>query len=105
MIRFIVQTVSSLTDVNGNRYHFATITSTKTGKSLNLSSVGGDSNAHGLVKGLINVDWEQIYCINQSEMIRDWQRLNKHLTNTLYEHQVTTSVLKRLERKDRKKAA
>ena len=49
MIRLIVETVSSLADINGNRYHFATVTSTKTGKYLNLDSVGGDSNAHYLI--------------------------------------------------------
>jgi hypothetical protein len=104
MIRFIVKTVSSRTDVNGNRYHFATITSTKTGKYINLDSVGGDSNAHGLVRKLLDTDWEEIYSTNQSEMVRDWQRMNKWHKDGLYEHQVTAVMLRKLERKTRSKS-
>ena len=106
MIRFIVETVSSKTDINGNRYHFATVTSTKTGKTLNLASVGGDSNAVRLVKSKLDLDWSEIHSTNQTEMIRDWNRMNSfdYRKEALYEHQVDATMLKRLERKDRAKA-
>lgn len=42
-IRVIIETLSTLTDRNGNRYHAARVTSLE-GKSLMVSHVGGDRN-------------------------------------------------------------
>ena len=99
MIRFIVETISSKTDLNGNRYHIATVTSTKTGKYLYLDSVGGDSNAPGLIKRLADLDWEELHSSNCSEPIRRYQEIRKYRKTGIYEHQVTTKMLKSLERK------
>ena len=97
MIRFIIDTTSRKTDTNGNRYHFATITSTKTGKCLRLDSVGGDSNAWHLIRRLIDIDFSEIHSTNQTVMIRDFNRMVKFRTGGKYEHQVIAADLLNLE--------
>ena len=97
MIRFIIETVSSATDVNGNRYHIATVTSTKTGRYLYLDSVGGPSNAHGLIKGTLELDWEEIHSSNHTETIRRFNEIKKYRKKAIYEHEVTLKMLKALE--------
>ena len=101
MIRFIIKTVSSETDVNGNRYHFATVTSTKTGNILNLDSVGGDENAPHLVRRLLDLDWDEVWAVQFHLPKRQWQRSHKFHTGALYEHQIDAAKLKRLERKQK----
>ena len=100
MIKYIIDTISSLRDVNGNCYHFARITSTKTGHSLVIDSVGGDSNAPALVRRLLDLDFSQIHNTNTYEAKRDWQRMSKFASSGLYEHDVTATMLCRLNRKD-----
>lgn len=96
MIKYIVETVSSLTDTNGNRYHFATVTSVRTGNMLVIDSVGGDSNAGYLVRKLLGLDFSQVHCTNNSESIRQFNRMVKHNSSGLYEHQVTAAMLRKL---------
>jgi hypothetical protein len=97
MIRFIVETVSSATDTNGNRYHFATVTSTKTGRYLYLDSVGGDSNAHSLIKSTLELDWEEIHSSNCTESIRRFNEIKRYRKQSHYEHEITLKILKALE--------
>lgn len=98
MIRFIIETTSSKTDVYGNRYHFATITSTKTGKYLQLDHVGGPSNAAGLVRRTVpGIGWDEIHSVNSDEAIRRFNELRKYRKSALYEHQVTAEMLAALE--------
>jgi hypothetical protein len=102
MIKYIVETTSSLRDYNGNCYHFARITSTKTKKSLVISSVGGSSNATGLLFRLkLANDWSELYSTEKWEANRDWQRLNKYASESkpVYEHDVTATMIRRLNRK------
>lgn len=97
MIRFIVDTVSSLPDVYGNRYHFATITSVRTGKTLKLKSVGGDSNARGFVRNV--ADWSEMHYTNSDERIRQFNRAAKvHANGAFYEHEVSDADLLALEK-------
>ena len=116
MIKYIVQTTSSYNDYYGNTYHFARITSTKTGKSLVVEGVGGSDNAaHLLVrrnadsKPLVN-DWSEIYRVQTWEKKREWQRLLSHSVGShyivdksdrgrVYEGDVTATMIRRLNRK------
>ena len=97
MIRFIIETRTSNTDTNGNRYHYAIVTSAKTKKTLHLDSVGGDQNAVHTVKDKLGLDWNEVYAVNSSYPIREWQRLNKYHPKGWYEHEVTADMLTALE--------
>ena len=98
MIKYIIDTVSSLRDVNGNCYHFARITSTKTGNSLVIDQVGGESNIRALVMKKLNLDFSQIHYTNSWEGKRDWQRVSKFASQGLYEHTTTAKMLRALNR-------
>ena len=109
MIKYIVHTTSSYNDYYGNTYHFARITSTKTGKSLVIKQIGGRDNAAHLLfrcndnsKPLVN-DWREIYSAGQWEKKREYQRLEKFAQGSdgskVYEHEVTATMIRRLNRK------
>ena len=109
MIKYIVHTTSSYNDYYGNSYHFARITSTKTGKSLVIEGVGGVDNAAHLLlrrngdgKPLVN-DWSEIYRVQLWEKKREWQRLEKFAVGSysdkVYEGDVTATMIRRLNRK------
>ena len=102
MIKYIVETTSSYSDLNGNTYHFARITSTKTKRSLLIDSVHGSSNAVGLLFRLkvIN-DWSEVYDVQKWEKKREWQRLAKFASPDakIYEHEVTAKMIRALNRK------
>lgn len=85
-IRFIVETVTSMTDACGNRYHFATITSTLTGKSVRFEADG--SNNAASIAYRITKDWGALYCIGYEVPKTEWKRMAKSIT--LYEHMLTT---------------
>ena len=111
-VKYIVHTTSSLRDYNGNCYHFARITSTKTKKSLVIADVGGASNAVALLfrrddkgKSLAS-SWDEVYSVQTWEKKRDWQRMNKYahgfdgdISDKIYEHTVTPAMIRRLNRK------
>ena len=98
MIRFILTTHTSNTDVNGNRYHFGIVTATKTGKCLTVDDLGGDSNLRGLVKSKLNLEFEEMHYENVTHAIRDFNRMQKHITgDSFYEHEVTKEILQSLE--------
>ena len=106
-IKYIVHTTSSYSDLNGNTYHFARITSTKTKKSLVISEVGGTSNAAGLLFRLkLAQGWHEVYDVQTWEKRRDWQRKLKNahgfdgdISGTVYEHEVTAKMIRALNRK------
>ena len=109
MIKYIVHTTSSYNDYYGNTYHFARITSTKSGKSLVIKQIGGRDNAAHLLfrsngdsKPLGN-DWREIYSAGQWEKKREWQRLEKFAQGSdgskVYEGDVTATMIRRLNRK------
>ena len=98
MIRFIINTTSSKTDTNGNRYHFADIVSTRTKNTLQLKDVGGDSNAVFLVRRLIDLDWSEVYATEQTIAKREYQRKTHFRNHAKWEHEVTATDLLNLEK-------
>jgi len=109
MIKYIVQTTSSYSDINGNTYHFAKITSTKTKHSVVISDIGGIGAGPGLLFRLKLVnDWSEIYSVQIWEKPREWQRLLRFAkgidgsfdgSGQVYEHNVTAKMIRRLNRK------
>lgn len=102
-IRFIIETISSQRDTNGNRYHAARITSTATGDQLFIANVGGPSsvlalvtNAMGSAIGRNSIPlYDYCYCIESEIPKRQWQALTRK--ESLYEHQVTSEMILALE--------
>jgi len=113
LIKYIVHTTTSNRDLNGNCYHFARITSTKTGKSIVIDGVGGDSNAAGLLLRRdektgksIAKNWNEVHTYQTFEPKREWQRMNKFangfngsdISGKIYEWKVTPQMLRALNR-------
>jgi hypothetical protein len=101
MIRFIIHTVVSSRDSSGNCYNFSNVTSTKTGKALQiLSGWGSDGgNARSLVKSLLDLDHSEIYYSEAVVPIRTYKarRPDKY---GIHEHDLGAKDLKDLERKN-----
>jgi hypothetical protein len=70
-IDYIVETVSSKRDVNGNCYHVATITSTRTGASLAFHA-NSRTHAAQLVYGVTG-DHECAHCSEATIPIREFR--------------------------------
>lgn len=92
-IRFIVETVSSSRDANGNRYHFARVTSTITGCSISFET-GGERNAASMVKA-VGDTWDSIYATECEIPKRQWQAARKGVQ--LFEGNVTGNDILELE--------
>ncbi len=92
-IRFIVETCSSATDKNGNRYHFACVTSTVTGKRLSFLS-GAESNARGLVGRALGTQ-EGLYNTEYTLPKRQWQATANSIAR--HENTVTEADILALE--------
>ena len=106
MIKYIVQTTTSVRDYNGNCYHFARITSTKTGKSIVIDGIGGDDNAAALLLRTPDdgtkpvAAWHEIHSSQAWARKRDWQRMSKiRMAGKVFEHEVTPKMLRALNRK------
>ena len=99
MVKYIIETTSSYSDLNGNTYHFARITSTKTKRSLVLG-VGGASNAEGLLFRLkVANDWSEVYVVQTWHKRRDWQQLAKFANYAaVYEGNVTAKMIRALNK-------
>lgn len=93
-IRFIIETVSSAPDVNGNTYHRSCITSTMTGKSI-VFEADGRRNAF-LTMYHITGDWESLHCISWEE--KSIRRFKQSRSSERYEYSITTSELLGLEK-------
>jgi hypothetical protein len=102
LIKYIVETTSSYSDLNGNTYHFARITSTKTKRSLVIDGVGGTRNAVAMLFVLkVANDWSELYEVQTWHKRRDWQRLAKFTKpGAIYEGNVTAKMVRALNRKD-----
>lgn len=96
-IRFIVHTVTSERDSNGNTYHFATVRSTITGKTLNVVGVGGSSNVPGRVMKVAG-DWDCLDCSDTILPKRQHQFIEKRLPSGVMEHLLTAEMIANLER-------
>lgn len=97
MIRFLIHTVSSRADVYGNRYHVATVTSTKSGRSFLVQNVGGEGNIPGLLREY-GFEWNELNSTREELPIRQWNaRYGKLELGVRRESQVTRNDLVRLE--------
>ena len=63
-IRFIIHTVSSARDRNGNCYHFSRVTSTITGRSMVMHS-DEVKNVPSRVMKCMKLSWDDIYYRDQ----------------------------------------
>jgi hypothetical protein len=93
-IRFIVETVSSARDKCGNRYHFARVTSTLTGRSLSYET-GGVRNAAGDLYRVAG-SYDALYCSELEIPKREWQHARKQCGER-YEYNVTAADFLALE--------
>ena len=116
-IKYIVETTSVWHKTNGYSSHFARITSTKTGKSIVIDGVGGESNAAALLFRTPEDgtkppahDWSEVYKVQVWEDTeREWKRRNKFANGSpldesgygckVYEHTITPAMIRRLNRK------
>ena len=97
-IRFMVETVTSKCDAYGSCYHYATITSTKTGKALRITNTGGESNASGLTQRAVD-GWEGIRTNQSLIPIRQWNRANRVHKDmgAIYMHEAKPEMILALE--------
>ena len=99
MIRYIIHVISSKPDIYGNRWHYARVTSTKTGKELTFRTEA-PSNARAHVNATVPVSHSETYYIESELAKRYWNEAVKGVE--LYEHHITADMLRALERKERK---
>lgn len=73
MIKYILETVTSKRDVNGNCYHLGVVTRTSDGKTIS-SNIGGPSTLthHARHAGL---GWEEVYTVQCVVSKRELTRL------------------------------
>ena len=101
-IRFLVHTVSSRVDVNGNCYHYAIITSAASGRTLTVKNLGGEDNAQGLVRRCFD-SWEDagLHRTHEERVpIRQFNarhKAQKEEGGALYEHEITPEMIRALE--------
>ena len=99
MIRFLIDTTIRKRDVSGNCYHFTCVTSTKTGKSLTVNSGWGSDG--GNIKAFLrrmNVEWNEMHYSEAVLPARQYDRIEKGLQNTIFEHELTTENVLELEK-------
>ena len=76
MIKYIINVVYSKTDIYGNRYSYATLTSAATGKSITLQSGYGENQLkYWLARKEVNL--EQLSASESEIGIRDFNRQTK----------------------------
>jgi hypothetical protein len=78
-IRCIVQTLSSVRDVNGNSYHVAIFYCPAKGRHARVRlEVGGPSNARGIALKYVGGDYEKILSLEQTIPKREWQNYRRN---------------------------
>lgn len=97
-IRFLVHTVSSKPDGNGNRYHWCSITSTLTGRTLNVRDIG-ETNGPLLVSQFLREVmpscWDAMHCTSATTGYRQWGQSVP--SSAVYENHVTADTIRALE--------
>jgi hypothetical protein len=102
-IRFVVQTMVSAPDINGNRSRFARITSTATGRSMVIDDVGGDENAPHMVMRAMDCGYDAVMSIVQDHIPRKLfraMRANAVSETPRYENALTWETLVALEKSE-----
>ena len=77
-IKWTVHTVNSKSDINGNRYWFATYTRMSDGKSATVMA-NAQSNAESMCRQLAGDNWNATKSTTQEIGIRDWNHRSKDL--------------------------
>lgn len=98
MIRFLIHTTVSKRDMYGNCYSYSSVTSTKTGRSLVISS--GAMSDGGNVKALLRkagLEHSEIHYTESMLPIREWNRREPSKDHTVYEHEVNDNMILNLE--------
>jgi len=76
--RVIVDTVSSRTDMYGNRYHFARFYNPAKGRQVSVvATVAAPGNANAIAYRLAGEDWEGTLCHESELPIRRWNAAEK----------------------------
>lgn len=99
-IRFVIQTMVSASDINGNRYRFARITATETGRSMTIDDVGGDENAPLMVMRALDAGYGSVLSIVQDGIPRKrFNQMRRHFCGAIprYEAAISFESLVALE--------
>lgn len=78
-IKALIHTVSSKADLYGNRYHFATVIDTKTGKELTFQT-GTERNIIFEVKKMLGDEWGTIKETHADLTIREFNKIVKNMS-------------------------
>jgi hypothetical protein len=90
MKRFIIETITSRRDINGNRYHLCIVTDALTDKVIKFES-GGDRNGPIIMRRIVK-DWALIH-EQQSELpIRQWNAYRKASGPWMLEHEAKKAL-------------
>lgn len=99
-VRFLIHVVSSRPDVNGNRSHFAIVTSTKTGKQVSLHDTN-DGNAWSIVRaalGVSHVGYPTVYATSEAGVSqRQWRECAKIHNAAYRSHEAHVAAVAALE--------
>ena len=77
VIKFIIETVTSSRDVNGNRYHIAVVTRTDNHECFR-TIVGGDSNAQHYAR-CAGLEWSELYNVQRVVSKRTYKWTSKNV--------------------------
>lgn len=99
-VRFVIETVSTWHRNNGYSSHFATITSTMTGRSATFDDVGGAQNAeHQCARAMGKVCSEFALTFHVDLPTKQWKEARKYRVGAIskYENAITAELLASLE--------
>ena len=95
-VRFIVETIASAADRDGNIYRYGVITATTTGRRLLVSSVGGDENLTYMARRAIDASgYPTVYAIPVTIPKTLWKRKNP--SSAPMEHEISDDDIRNLE--------
>ena len=78
MIKSIIESVNSKSDMYGNRYFFMRYTDVKTGKTIEGTISGDESNIRAIIREM-GLDYDQVYFNTIELPIREFNRQSKGL--------------------------
>lgn len=85
-ILYVIETVSRAIDRNGNRYHFARITSTVSGRDLVIRDTSPSNGRHYVLKSLeahgFRSGYENLLEVEVTLAARDWDRADKNVAQS-----------------------
>jgi hypothetical protein len=78
MIKAIIESVNSKSDMYGNRYFFMRYTDTKSGKTIEGNISGGESNIRSIIREM-GLEYSDVYFNTIELPIREYNRQSKGL--------------------------